>query len=125
MKNIKYLALSSLLALPGLAGAADFGGDGDLENFLQSILDFTNDVIIPFILGIAFLLFVWGMFQYFIAGGANEEAKEKGKSLLIYAILGFVVIIVFWGIVNLLAGSTGLDDGSLEENLVPTVNTDG
>ena len=124
MKNIKYFALSSFMALPMMSSAADFGGDGDLTTFLDSILVFTNDVLIPFILGIAFLLFVWGMFQYFIAGGANEEAKEKGKSLLIYSILGFVLIIVFWGIINLLAGSTGLDDGTLEDGLVPTV-TDG
>jgi hypothetical protein len=51
------------------------------------------------------------MFQFFIAGGANDESKEKGKSLMIYATLGFVLIIIFWGIVNLLAGSTNEDEG--------------
>lgn len=114
MKNIKYLALSSFLALPLLTTAAgpefDGGASGDASTFLGSILDFINDVLVPFILGIAFLLFVWGMFQYFIAGGANDEAKEKGKSLLTYAIIGFVVIIVFWGIINLLTSATGLDN---------------
>ena len=58
---------------------------------------------IPFILGVAFLVFVWGMFQYFIAGGANEESKEKGKSLMVWATLGFVLVIIFWGVVNLVA----------------------
>jgi hypothetical protein len=65
--------------------------------------------LIPFILAVAFLFFVYGVFQYFIAGGANEEKKEQGKSLITYAILGFVVIIVFWGIINLLAGATSLE----------------
>lgn len=123
MKNIKYLALSSTLAfLPMIAGAADAGfGDG-LDDFLGEILTFINTVLIPFILGIAFLLFVWGMFQFFIAGGANEEAKEKGKSLLVYAILGFVIIIVFWGIINLLAGATGLEgDADFEIPVGPTI----
>jgi hypothetical protein len=49
------------------------------------------------------------MFKYFIAGGADEGKREEGKSLMIYATLGFVLIIVFWGIVNLFAGSTGLE----------------
>ena len=113
MKNIKYFALSSFLVLPMMASAQVGSG---LDNFLESILNFINGVLIPFIIGIAFLLFVWGMFQYFIAGGANEEAKEKGKSLLIYSILGFVLIIVFWGLINLLAGATGLDGGSFGDN---------
>ena len=59
------------------------------------------------------------MFQYFIAGGANDEKKEQGKSLMIYATLGFVLIIIFWGIVNLLAGSTGFAGRTLENT--PTV----
>jgi hypothetical protein len=50
------------------------------------------------------------MFLFFIAGGANDEKKEKGKSLMIYATLGFVLIIVFWGIINLIASSTGLEN---------------
>jgi hypothetical protein len=120
MKHIKYFALSSFLALPVLASAQTLDDAGALTGFLDSILTFINSVLIPFILGVAFLLFVWGMFQYFIAGGANEEAKEKGKSLLIYAILGFVIIIVFWGVVNLLSNATGLGNETLDN--VPKVN---
>jgi len=79
-----------------------------LEILLNNTLAFTSTVLIPFIVGIAFLFFVWGMFQYFVAGGANPDAQAKGKSLMIYATLGFVLIIVFWGIINLLTSSTGL-----------------
>ena len=88
-------------------GGADGGAFGDL---LGNILGFTNSTLIPFIIGIGFLVFVFGMFQFFIAGGANDDKKEQGKSLMIYATLGFVLIIIFWGVVNLLAGSTGLED---------------
>jgi hypothetical protein len=62
---------------------------------------------------------VWGIFKYFIFGGANDEAKEQGKSLIIYATLGFVLIIVFWGIVNLLTTSTGLVNQSLQN--IPSI----
>jgi heme/copper-type cytochrome/quinol oxidase subunit 2 len=123
IKKIVGLSTSIMLVLPFLASAQQNfdpsgGAFGDL---LNNILVFTNTILIPFILGIGFLVFVWGMFQYFIAGGANEEKKESGKSLMIYATLGFVLIIIFWGIVNLLTTSTGLSGDTLDN--VPTVNT--
>jgi len=100
----------------GIANSADAGAFQDL---LENILIFSNDVLIPFILGIGFLVFVWGIFKYFIFGGANEESKESGKSLIIWATIGFVLIIVFWGIVNLLTSSTGLVDQSLQN--IPSI----
>jgi len=99
-------------ATQGLA-TGDSGG-GAFGTLLRTIIEFSTNVLIPFIIGIGFLVFVWGMFQYFIAGGANDESKEKGKSLMIYAIVGFLLIIVFWGIINLLASSTGLAGKTLE-----------
>lgn len=124
MKKITYtLASLSLLVLPLVSNAqiATSGGGGQFEVLLKNILDFTNAVLIPFIIGIGFLVFVFGMFQYFIAGGANDEKKESGRSLMIYATLGFVLIIVFWGIINLLTTSTGLEGDTLDN--IPQVNT--
>jgi hypothetical protein len=115
---------SALLLTPFWASAQLATGGGDLgpfQNLLENILIFTNNVLIPFIIGIGFLVFVWGMFKYFIVGGANDDAKEQGKSLMIYATLGFLLIIVFWGVVNLLADSTGLEGDTLDN--IPKVKT--
>jgi hypothetical protein len=121
MKRFIYGGTAALLALPAAIThaqsggiATNSGGGGQFEQLLENILEFTNDVLIPFIIGIGFLVFVYGMFKYFIAGGADEEKRESGKSLMIYATLGFVLIIVFWGIVNLLTSSTGLQGDTLD-----------
>jgi uncharacterized membrane protein YidH (DUF202 family) len=123
MQRLKLFAGSVALFLSPLAivsaQIADSGNAGPFQELLKNILTFTNTVLIPFIIGIGFLVFVWGMFQYFIAGGANDDAKEKGKSLMIYATLGFLLIIVFWGVINLLTASTGLEGESLQN--APTV----
>ncbi len=103
-------------------GIATSANAGPFQTLLSNILVFTNSVLIPFIIGIGFLVFVWGMFKYFIVGGANDDAKEQGKSLMIYATLGFLLIIVFWGVVELLAGSTGLQNQDIN-TLVPVVKT--
>jgi len=120
MKQVGLLA--ALAFLPGIASAqlATSGNGGPFQDLLVNILNFTNDVLIPFIIGIGFLFFVWGVFRYFIFGGANDESKEKGKSLIIYATLGFVIIIIFWGVINLLTGSTGLNGQSLQN--IPAIN---
>ncbi len=125
-KIINYLAVSALFSFPFISNAqlATAGNGGQFEVLLGNILIFANDVLIPFILGIGFLFFVWGMFQFFIFGGANDESKEKGKSLLIHATLGFVMIIIFWGVVNMVSSSTGLSNQSIlsvpQANLIPT-----
>ena len=127
MKKIGYFFAAAItLVLPMLASAQNTGGGfdatgGEFGDFLENVLLFANNVLIPFIIGIGFLVFVWGMFQYFIAGGSNDESKEKGKSLLIYATLGFVLIIVFWGIINLIVGGIGLDDDGLNKDLIPGI----
>lgn len=117
MRRLQLFIGSTALYLMPLAmvSAQNFNPDGGAFGvLLKNILSFTNTFLIPFIIGIGFLVFVWGMFQYFIAGGANDEAKEKGKSLMIYATLGFVLIIVFWGVVNLLTSSSGFGDQTLK-----------
>lgn len=119
------LSVSQVYAGDGLADAPTLGeGDGQAGTLLANILTLINDILIPFLIAIGFLVFVWGMFQYFILGGANEESKERGKSLAIYAVVAFVLIIIFWGVINLIVASTGLalDEGDADD-LVPQVNT--
>lgn len=79
-----------------------------LANGIRSIVNFSNQVLIPAILAIAFLVFVWGMVKFFVIGGADEKARSDGKNLMMYALAGFVVVLIFFGIVNLVANGIGL-----------------
>ena len=117
----KITAVTTLFSLPLVTNAqlATSGNAGPFQDFLINILVFINQVLIPFIIGIGFLFFVWGMFLYFIMGGADEEKKLKGRALMVNGTIGFVVIIIFFGIINLLTGSTGLEGETLED--LPTV----
>ncbi|MEK7639019.1 MAG: hypothetical protein AAB388_02565 [Patescibacteria group bacterium] len=82
------------------------GNPTPLEFSLANIIIFIQRTLVPFFIVVGFLFFVWGMFRYFIAGGANEDDREKGKNLMVFAIIGMVLIFIFWGIVNLLAFSS-------------------
>ncbi len=126
IKHFRSLFLGSLfvLLLPCSAFAQIVRSEnaGPFQDLLGNILELINSVLIPFIIGIGFLTFVWGMFLYFIAGGANDDSKEKGKKLVINATIGFVVIIIFFSMVNFVVDSIGLE-GEFIKNTprVPTI----
>lgn len=79
----------------------------DIQSILAGILTLINNAIIPFILAIAFLIFLWNIARYFIIGGANSEDQEMAKSHAIWGITAFVVIVSVWGIVNFLVSGFG------------------
>jgi heme/copper-type cytochrome/quinol oxidase subunit 2 len=117
ISNVIHGAVGIVLLSPLFAFAqiADGPVAGPFQDLLSNILVFTNTVLIPFIIGIGFLAFVWGMFRYFIAGGASEDSREAGKRLMINATIGFVVIIIFFGVINLFTTSIGLEGQLIDD----------
>jgi hypothetical protein len=108
MKKLAYAAsavTASVLPVFALAQTEDIQGLG------QTIIDLINGVFVPLIFALAFLVFLWGVFQYFIVGGADEEKREQGRSLMIWGLIGFFVMVSVWGLVNLLVNTIGLDNG--------------
>jgi len=82
---------------------------GYFGNFVTSALSFINGFIIPFILALIVLVFFWGVFKYFILGGADEGKREEGRKLILYSIVGLVVAVAIYGIINIFVGALGID----------------
>ncbi len=80
----------------------------NIQTYIVELISFLNNVLIPFILGIAFLIFVINVFRFFILGATNQDSQEKARRLAVYGVGAFVFILIFWGIVNLLTSSLGL-----------------
>ncbi len=83
----------------------------DIQTLLKGIITLLNSIV-PFILAIALIVFLWNMVRYFIIEGANEKEHENAKSLALWGIMAFVVMLGIWGIVNLLIGEIGLSKQS-------------
>lgn len=92
-----------------LFALAQTGIGSNLGNYITSIMQFINTVLVPLVFALAFLAFLWGMFKTFILGGDNEEEQAKGKQLMMYSIAGFVVMVSLWGIVNFFANALNLN----------------
>ena len=78
------------------------------------MLAFINGVLVPFIFAIAFLVFVWGIFKYFILGGGEQASRDEGKQFMLYGIAGFVIMVSVWGIVNLLSSGLGFNQSAMD-----------
>jgi hypothetical protein len=119
----KALTVVALLALPFAASAQTFATNGGLANYINSIINFVNSYVIPLIIAAAIVVLIWGIFKFFVLGGADEEARAKGQSLMIWGVLGLVFILSIYGIVNLVANTIGLNQTgqTITPPQVPTV----
>ena len=96
MKNIAIVSI--LFLMVPLVTLAQLG---EVDTFFGNINTFIGNVLIPLVFGITLLIFVWGMFRFFVWGGHSEDERSKGKQLIIWAIIGFVLMTSIWGIVNM------------------------
>jgi NADH:ubiquinone oxidoreductase subunit 2 (subunit N) len=103
MKKVPILVTGTLaaLALPLISFAA-INNISDVGTF---IINTINNIIVPVLFAIAFIVFIYGVFKTFILGAGNDEAKEQGKSLMLWGLIGFFVMVSVWGLVNILTGT--------------------
>jgi hypothetical protein len=97
----------------------DPNNSNPLVTFIQDdIILLIDYVLVPLVFSIAFIVFLWGIFNFFIAGGADEEKREKGKQFMVWGFIGFFVMVSVWGIVNLMVGTFGF--GGQQRPDIPT-----
>lgn len=114
-----FMPAASLLTVPAVVAAQTMvDPDNQLLGFIESITIFINDVIVPLIFAIAFVVFLYGVFKYFIAEQGDSADRKRAQDLMLYGILGFVIMVSVWGIVNLLASGLGLTS-SFDSGLLP------
>jgi hypothetical protein len=91
------------LIFPAVAFAAT---SKTLRDIIAQITDYLNDILF-LLMGVAIVLFVFYVIKYFFRPDANRA--EAGQYVL-YAVIGFFVILSFWGIVNILQNTFGLQN---------------
>jgi len=119
--KITFVTIFSVLT-PVLALAAN----QKLSDIIDLLINYLNRGLV-LLMGLAVVVFVWYVFQYFIK--PNENRKEAGAYVM-YSLLGFFIILSFWGLVNILQNTFGLPNESNKpsswtsfSNLFPTGNS--
>ena len=88
-------SVGSLLATFPLAALAL---EGDT---LFGVISYLVNGAIFAIIGIATIIFMYGVVQYVVAKG-DEKQLASGRTYMLYGIIGLVVMVAVWGFVNLI-----------------------
>ena len=120
-KFIKYPAALALLAMPLLAAAQGAVQDGLNNSGLRSYFGFSGlnsasslsqlivgivNIMLLFAGSIAVIFVIVGGYQYVTSGG-NEEQAEKGRKTLVNAIIGIVIIVLAYVVINVISNLVG------------------
>ncbi len=113
-KGTALAALTALaLATPAVAFAVT-----TLSGLLELIYNFIN-ALIPFIIALAVLLFIIGVFQY-VTAGDDAEKQKAGRGKIIWGIVAIAVMVSVWGLVALLTNQLALDNSTQTAPTTPT-----
>ncbi len=93
----KFIIGTGALLIPGLAFAQNFS-DVYLTTGFGSILKILNTYVIPGLIVLATIYFLWTVIQYIRAKDAKGQEEHRGR--MIQGIIGLVVIVAVWGIVK-------------------------
>jgi hypothetical protein len=80
---------------PGSGGSC--AGPQTLQELVCAILGIMN-MLVAVIVGIALLVFLWGVMRYVIA--SDVKSKADGRNFIIWGIIGLAVMLSVWGLVN-------------------------
>jgi len=120
MKKIILLG-AAIVSAPLLASAAAFQGAVATTD-IWSILSKLNQLlssIIPVLITLAVVYFIWGVIQYTVS--TDEEAKKGARGKIIGGLIGLFIIIAFWGILSLITTTTGVGSQQLQSGSIPCI----
>jgi len=78
------------------------GGQGNLRQLVLTFLNF----FLGFLGLIAVIMIIYGGVLYVTAAGEQEKV-DKGKKIIMYAVIGIVIILLAFALVNTILGGLG------------------
>jgi len=81
----------------------DYVGNGT-----TGVIGAINTVVVPIIGMLIFLVFVWGVVNYFFLYAGDEKKRKEGRQFIFWGVLGMVVYFSVWGFVNLALSTLGI-----------------
>jgi hypothetical protein len=83
------------------------GGVNTIEGIVWFFIDVLNNLI-PLLIGLAVLLFIWGLFRYFSTD--SRDTKKQALRIIGYGIVSIFVMVSLWGIVYLIGRTIGINN---------------
>ncbi|NNM83893.1 hypothetical protein HKL94_01590 [Candidatus Parcubacteria bacterium] len=78
-----------------------------LNQFLNNVITQIINPIILLLAAAAFVLFIWGVFEFILHAG-DEGKRGEGKQAIMWGLVGLVIIFGAYGIINVALGTFNL-----------------
>lgn len=92
----------------------------DIAGLGGKFFDVINNVLIPLIFALAFLWFLWGVFQYVFFQN-DDSGKEAARSNMIWGVIALFIMFSVWGLVRLLVNTADLESDAPTGTELPSV----
>ena len=109
MKLITKIIPIGAAFLPFMALAAVTNLGTKTEDLLNDIRGILN-ILLPLLLALGVILFLWGIVKYITAGGDEEKLKEARK-FIVWGLIFLAVMVALWGFVALITNIFGVSPG--------------
>lgn len=90
-----------------------------VNSFFNGLNGLFRNILLPLLMAIAVLVFVWNVVKYFIWSADDPSGRETARAYILYALLGLVFIVAVWGFVAIILSFFGLGSGSGLNNAPP------
>ncbi len=113
----------SMFSIISIAHAAENTvGQAAARDIVAKINDVILFPLITLLMAVAFIIFLWGAFEY-VKNADNESARETGRNHLMYGVIGMLIMLSAYAILNIAAGTFGLS-GVLEDARKTSISQD-
>ena len=114
MHRLLKLSLStSLFLTPALVLAQNADGIFKFISMIRALIE----GLIPVVIGLAVLAFLWGVLKYVVA--KDEDAQKEARGVMLYGIIALFVMVSVWGLVNILGDTLDLSNTTPDAPAIP------
>ncbi len=79
-----------------------------VDQLLARIYDSILEPLLFALFGVAVIIFIWGVIE-FIRNSDSDDGREKGRNNIIWGMVGMVIMVSVFGIINIIIGTIGAD----------------
>ena len=95
----------------------------NLDQFISNVDKYIINPLILLLFALAVVYFLYGIFE-FLSNQENEEKKTKGKTHMIWGVIGITIMMSVFTIMNIILNTLNIDGINPEQGKVQLLPTD-
>lgn len=80
------------------------------KSIIQDLLEIIVGTLVPLVISLAVIYFLYGIVKYLIASGDETKRKESVK-VITYGLIAIFVMVCVWGLVSFITNTFGVSVG--------------